>query len=351
MRLYLFIFAAVIAAGGTGYYLFRELLVPDQTAVAPVIAEAAPLGVEIFVPAGDIPAGTILSLDALGSMELQEASVTEQMIRADDAGREVVNGSVARQILPKGVPIARSAIVQPGSRGFLAAVLPEGMRAISIPISETAGIAGLVLPGDRVDMILTYSVNGDLIDAERDIKASETVMRNLRVLALDQRLDHGSLKDKEGNPIAPPIASTATLQVTPQQAEMITLATQLGDLSLVLNSVQDGGSPEEMKARAENDRTSGVPEFLAPFLRTGPGSAVGRAMTLDSDVTSLLQRQAETETTLPKVALSSPVPVEDRTSRVQIVRGTSSNAVQIGALETGAELAAAAEAVSLNTAD
>ena len=160
-----------------------------------------------------------------------------------------------------------------------------------------------------------------------------------------------SLKDKEGNPISPPIASTATLQVTPQQAEMITLATQLGDLSLILNSVQDGGTAEEMKARAEADGTTELPEFLAPFLRTGPGSVAGRAMTLDSDVTSLLQRQAETQATLPAGTLSSPVPVEDRTSRVQIVRGTSSNAVEIGALETGAGLAATAEAVSLNTAD
>lgn len=351
MRLYLFIFAAVIAAGGTGYYLFRELLVPVRTTEAPAIAEAAPRGVDVFVPAGDIPAGTILTSEKLGTMELQEASVSEQMIRADEGGRDAITGSVARQVLPRGVPIARSAVVQPGDRGFLAAVLPQGMRAISIPISETAGIAGLIMPGDRVDVILTYSVTGDLIDAERDIRASETVMRNLSVLALDQRLGHTHPKDTEGNIITPPIARTATLQVTPQQAEMITLATQLGDLSLILNSVQDGGSPDEMKARAAAAGTGDVPDFLAPFLRTGPEAVPGRAMTLDSDVTSLLQRQAEAKASLPAGTLSSPVPVEDRTNRVQIVRGTSSNAIDIGALETAAAPATAAEAVSLTTAD
>ena len=351
MRLYLFIFAALIAAGGTGYYLFGELLAPDRTVETAATEVQLPPGVDVFVPAGDIPAGTILAIERLGTMELAEAAVSEQMIRADDAGRAALAGSVARQVLPRGVPIAKSAVVQPGDRGFLAAVLPQGMRAISIPISETAGIAGLIMPGDRVDVILTYSVTGDLIDAERDIRASETVMRNLGVLALDQRLGQTHPKDKDGNVITPPIARTATLQVTPQEAEMITLATQLGDLSLILNSVQDGGSPEEMKARAEADGTSDVPDFLVPFLRTGPDAVSGRPMTLDSDVTSLLQRQAETQTTLPAGALTSPVPIEDRTSRVQIVRGTSSNAVDIGALETAADLATAAEAVSLNTAD
>ena len=103
------------------------------------------------------------------------------------------------------MPIARSAIVQPGDRGFLAAVLPKGKRAITIPISEVAGLNGLVLPGDRVDIILTYTITGDMIGAGRDIRASETVMTNLRVLAMDQRLGSGQAAvDGDGEAEASP---------------------------------------------------------------------------------------------------------------------------------------------------
>ena len=83
------------------------------------------------------------------------------MIVADAQGETFLVGSVARQALPQGMPIARSATVQPGDRGFLAAVLPKGKRAITIPVSETAGLNGLAIPGDWVDLILTYTVVGD----------------------------------------------------------------------------------------------------------------------------------------------------------------------------------------------
>ena len=140
------------------------------------------------------------------------------MIVADAAGDEVLVGSVARQVLPAGVPIARSAIVQPGDRGFLAAVLPKGKRAITIPISEVAGLNGLVLPGDRVDIILTYTVIAEGNGAERDIQASETVLKNLRVLAHRPALPAPGRprSDGDGEAEATPVARTATLEVTPQ---------------------------------------------------------------------------------------------------------------------------------------
>ena len=142
---------------------------------------------EVFVPAQEIAVGTIISPDRLARMEIAESAITSQMVVADAAGEAFLAGSVARQVLPQGVPIARSAIVQPGDRGFLAAVLPRGKRAVTIPISEVAGLNGLALPGDRVDIILTYSVGGSE-DSGPAIRASETVLENVRVLALDQRL-------------------------------------------------------------------------------------------------------------------------------------------------------------------
>lgn len=337
MRIFLLILAALIVAGGTGFYLLDGLRPPVQT-VAEVEAAPPPPPSEVYVPAVELGVGSIILPEHLGRMRIDSAAITAEMVMADDAGSTLLLGSVARQTLPKGVPIARSATVQPGDRGFLAAVLPQGKRAISIPISETAGLSGLVLPGDRVDIILTYSVSGDVIDAERDIRASETVIMNLRVLALDQRLRS---EDADAG-VAPPIAQTATLEVTPQQAEIVTLATTLGDLSLVLNSVRDGG--DEAPAVAEVKAILAAAGDRARDTARDTGGRLTairpRNMTLDSDVTSLLRRQApsaEQPAAITEAALPLSV-------RVQIVRGRASQAVEFGA--TAATLGAPAPIVA-----
>jgi pilus assembly protein CpaB len=311
MRIFLTIFAALLVAGGSGFYLLQGLRSdPQPVAVAePVVERPAPT--QVYVPATGLAAGTILVPDHLARLALEDETVSDEMIVANEAGRDLLVGSVARQALPRGVPIARSAVVKPGERGFLAAVLTAGKRAISIPVSETAGLSGLVTPGDRVDIILTYSVSGSHIDAGRDIRASETVLAGLRVLALDQRLQEAdsTRTNDPGNRVA---ARTATLEVSPQEAEMLTLATRLGELSLVLNSLDDGEpvDPEAVVARAE----SGI-----------------RAMTLDSQVTTLLHRDtrsAESE--------GESVPLAERLSRVQIVRGIDSRAQSLAGGRNGA---------------
>ncbi|HPG21576.1 MAG TPA: Flp pilus assembly protein CpaB [Amaricoccus sp.] len=342
MRIFLFIFAALVAAGGTGFYLFQALGTPVQAVDTPAVAQA-PKTKEVFVPAVELAAGSILRPEQLGRMAVGESLVTPEMVVADDAGAEFLTGSVARQVLPKGVPLARSAIVQPGERGFLAAVLPQGKRAIAIPIGEVAGLSGLILPGDRVDIILTYSVAGDVIDAERDIRASETMVRNLRVLALDQRLDASqTIDEKTGNLVPPPVARTATLEVTPEQAEVITLATTLGDLSLVLNSVRDGGD-EVAEAGTGEAMTEPLGLTSASRLAAGLTRLNPRKLTLDSDVTSLLRREvvASTAPVAAGATPGSPVPIQDRMARVQIVRGTATRAVAIGAIDLAAEADAA----------
>jgi pilus assembly protein CpaB len=329
MRMVLVILAALIVASGTGFYVIQGLRSPAPEVVAQEIP--APQLREVYVPARELAAGTIIAPERLSLMEMPESAITAQMIVADADGTAFLAGSVARQVLPQGVPIARSAIVQPGDRGFLAAVLPRGKRAITIPISEVAGIGGLILPGDRVDLILTYSVSGDIIDAEREIRASETVMRNIRVLALDQRLGPVLPDEKDGKKAeSQPIATTATLEVTPRQAEMIALGQTLGDLSLVLNSVRDGGDPAEIAARDKTEEVAlgGLGAVADP-----------RHMTLDSDVTSLLRRQVATGARMETAGGESPVPRPDRTTKVQIVRGIQSQAVQVD-LEASASEAA-----------
>jgi pilus assembly protein CpaB len=314
MRIVLIAFVALVVAGGSGLYLFQGALPAPQPAEA-AAQEAAPqpAAVEIFVPARGLAAGTLLGPDHLTRIRLDPRSVNDEMIAADEDGRTLLLGSVARQSLAKGVPIARSAIVQPGERGFLAAVLPRGKRAISIPIGEAAGVSGLVTPGDRVDIILTYSIAGDLLEAGRDIRASETILANLRILALDQRLQDAPGEAGEA-PGVRPIARTATLEVAPQEAEMLTLATRLGDLSLVLNSIEDGGEP----VVAEEEGASRLAAIAAAVQGAAPPGP-RRPMTLDSHVTSLLQGDA------PAGPDGAPPPARDRAANVQIVRGIDSH--------------------------
>jgi len=325
MRILMVIIVALVVAGGTGWYVLQSIEQPAP----PEMTIAAPAGVDVYVPARNLQAGSIIVPEMLATSKLGNAAVTAEMVRAGDAGRETLVGSVVRHPLPKGLPIARSATVQPGERGFLAAVLPKGKRAISIPVGEITGVSGLLMPGDRVDLILTYSISGELIESGRDIRASETIMANLRILALDQRLN-GPQPPQPGEPATPPppVARTATLEATPQQAEMITLATTLGDLSLVLNSVRDGGEPDE-----NDERLTPVANAAALLARVQSPS--NRDMTLDSDVTSLLRRELAAadadadDGPAIRSAAGSVIPLNDRLFSVQVVRGASTGDVTI----------------------
>ena len=164
-------------------------------------------------------------------------------------------------------------------------------------------------------------------------------MRNIRVLALDQRLTKEEVPEEEGKKALTPIARTATLEVTPQEAELVTLATDLGTLSMVLNSIRDGG--EEVEVAGLQTLGGGVGPTGSGWPAQSGGAPdatpLGRGMTLDSDVTSLLQHdwsarngQSADSALLPAPGQAeSAVPIDDRIIRVQIVRGTTTGDVSI----------------------
>lgn len=317
MRILMILLAALIVAGGAGFYVLSgfgsEPVAATATAAAPAPEPKADPAV--YVPARSLPIGTLITETDLARMTLAEGAISPEMVVADADGEKLLVGAVARQPLAQGVPVARSAVVHPGERGFLAAVLPRGKRAITIEISEVEGLSGLVLPGDHVDLILTYSIPADSINAGRDIRASETVMRDVRVLALDQRLGETPDPD-EIQGAGGPIAHTATLEVSPREAEAVSLAKTLGSLSLALNSMRDD-------ADAADDAD---PASAAITAAPGEGDPLSREITLDSQVTSLLQRQ---------------VPAPELAARVQVVRGKV--ATDVG-LTPAAERAAPAAA-------
>ena len=140
-------------------------------------------------------------------------------------------GAVARSQFHVGEPIVETDIVMPGSRGFLAAVLKPGLRAVSVPATATSAVSGFIYAGDRVDVLLTHVLNGP--NGQGQHTATETILRNARVIAMDQKLDFAP-GDK------PDVAKTATLELTAKQTEIVTLAVKMGDLSLV--AAQPAGS-------------------------------------------------------------------------------------------------------------
>lgn len=207
-----------------------------QVAAAPGSAPA-PDGPFVLVATKALPVGTILDAE---SMRFQpwpkELMENVYFIKGkDDAAK--LNGSVIRAPLTAGQPLTQGTIIRPGDRGFLAAALGPGMRAITVPVSAQNSVAGFIFPGDRIDLMLTQTVSGGGESGE-PLKVAETILRNLRVLATDQRTN---ALDEAGKPVVQTY-SNVTLEVTPKIAEKIAVAQTLGALSLSLRSIADNAA-------------------------------------------------------------------------------------------------------------
>ena len=209
----------------------------EQANAAPVV----PMGPKVLVARKALPVGTIIDAESLAFQAwpkelVQNAYYTEG---APDADMTKLLGTVVRNPITAGQPLTRGALVGPKDRGFLAAALGPGMRAVTVPVSATSGVAGFIFPGDRVDMVLTQEVTGG--GDGPPLKVSETIVRNLRVLATDQRIDG---KNEEGVTEVKTFA-TVTFEATPRIAEKIAVAQSMGTLSLALRSIADNAAELE----------------------------------------------------------------------------------------------------------
>jgi pilus assembly protein CpaB len=151
---------------------------------------------------------------------------------------ETLSGYVARAPFVAGEPIREAKLVNPKGAGFMAAILPAGSRAISTQISPETGAGGFILPNDRVDVIVTKKDRGNGRAPADDGMVSETVLADVRVLAIDQMLE-----EKGGQKVV--IGKTATLELTTPQAETLALAQRTGTISLALRSIADAGRPQQ----------------------------------------------------------------------------------------------------------
>jgi pilus assembly protein CpaB len=241
-----FLLLAVIVAGTTAF-LARTWLQSERAAIAAQMggqrAVAKP-AVQVLVARTAIHTGQLVKPDDLRWQPWPQGNLPPSYIVEGKRPIGDFVGAVARSQFHVGEPIVESDIVMPGSRGFLAAVLKPGLRAVSIPATATSTVSGFIYAGDRVDVLLTHALTGP----NGQHSATETILRNARVIAMDQKLDF-TPGDK------PDVAKTATLELTAKQTEIVTLAVKMGELSLVLRSLQDPAD-EERDVAGGDDATA-----------------------------------------------------------------------------------------------
>jgi pilus assembly protein CpaB len=232
---------ALLLAGGAAMFA-RDWLEEQRRPVAPEAAAPMVRLKQVLVAAEDLHVGRFLGPDTLRWQDWPDVSLPSTYIVEGTGTMEDLAGAVVRLDVAAGQPITRAAIVKPGDRGFLAAVLDPGMRAVSVPVDEASSNAGLIFPGDRVDLILTQTIGGDGETRASARRVSETVLENVRVIAMGRNL-RGDPAEEIG-PTASQIRTT-TLEVTPEGAERVALVTELGKLSLSLRSLAraDEGEP------------------------------------------------------------------------------------------------------------
>lgn len=267
---------ALAAAGGTAFAVKGMIAAPAPRAAAP--AEAAPLpAVRVLAARRDLATGTFLKAADLEWQAWPEAGLSDGYVREAPEAMAAFEGAVVRARLYKGEPITRLRVIHPGDKGFLAAVLDPGKRAVAVPIDGATGVGGFVLPGDEVDVILTIT-REQAADGETEKRHfAETLLTEVRVLAVDQSADNPGGQPK--------LAKTATLEVTPKGAERLALGLSLGELGLSLRSLArteaDLGRLAAMSAAA-----AGAPAAAKPG--TAPADAAAAGYTRDTDVLSMI---------------------------------------------------------------
>jgi pilus assembly protein CpaB len=208
--------------------LFAGAAAPQAMAVA-----AVPKGPKVLVAQRALPVGTIITADSVSFQGWPDELVKDAYYVEGSADMTKLLGTVVRFPITAGQPLTQGALVAPGDRGFLAAALAPGMRAITIPVSAKTGVGGFVFPGDRVDLMVTQEIRGE--GSGEPLRTAETFLRNLRVLATDQATDSEVV---EGKTVVHAFR-TVTLEVTPRIAEKVAVAQEVGQITLSLRAIAD----------------------------------------------------------------------------------------------------------------
>jgi pilus assembly protein CpaB len=249
----LVVLTVAIAAGGVAAMLAGRSEKPlEVKAPAPKTAS-----VDVLVAKTDISMGQTVSPGDVRWQEWPASSAAGNFIRKTDRpdAIETLAGYIARAPFVNGEPIREAKLVNAKGSGFMAAILPSGMRAIATQISAETGAGGFILPNDHVDVILTRrQTDADKAAGSHDSHSSEIILTNVRVLAIDQNVE-----EKNGQKVV--VGKTATLELTPGQTETLAVSQQLGTLSLALRSITDATQSEPQSEPNNRRNTVNVVRF------------------------------------------------------------------------------------------
>jgi pilus assembly protein CpaB len=254
---------ALLIAGITAFMaknLYAGAAAPAATAAAVPQQLDGP---EILVATRALPVGTLIEPDSFKYQPWPKDLIQNAYYLKGQVDLASLTGTVVRSPITAGQPVTQGALVKPGDRGFLAAALGPGMRAVSIKVADLSdGVAGFIFPGDRVDIMLTQQLEplGKAVqEAGLDklkLNTAETILRNVRVLATDQRT---TSEDKDGKTEVKTYG-IVTLEVTPKIAEKVAVGQKIGQLTLSLRSIADNTADleraiasGEVKVPAGND--------------------------------------------------------------------------------------------------
>jgi pilus assembly protein CpaB len=235
-----------LAAGGLAAYLVSSTGNDTPAPTAPVAQLPT---VDVLVAKVDIGLGQTLKPEDLQWQAWPQSTASGSFIRRTERpdAQTQIAGSIARSPFVGGEPIREVKLVKADGSGFMAAILPSGMRAVSTEISAESGAGGFILPNDRVDVLLTRHVKNAAHPEMPEMVVSEVVLSNIRVLAIDQ-----APKEKDGQTTV--LGRTATLELKPVQAAQLESSRQAGTLSLALRSIADAKAVEPDPVEPTNKR-------------------------------------------------------------------------------------------------
>ncbi len=295
LRIVVFVMMSLGLFGfGTVAWISLQPPAPAEASV-PVVQKVA-----ILVASRDLHAGALVKPDDITTRQVNKDDVPDGASTDTTANRQMLTGSMVRRRVVGGDGLMMRDLLRPGDHGFLAAVLGTGMRAVTIGVDAITGTAGLIWPGDRVDVLLTHNIDDPSRPVGRRL-AAETVLANVRVIAIDQQLVQGAAP---GSADAKP-ATTVTLEVAGTQSERVSVANRLGRLSLVVRAARQLEEPAADPAPQQAQRDAPAADPAAP---AAPSTPAAPSITYADAVSP---------------ALTGDVAAKNITRTVRIFRGTS----------------------------
>ena len=242
MALRIFLIGLVLSAAVVlGVVIYQSpFSLASRTPPAPT-APPPPLTINYLVAARPLPAGTLVRDSDIALKSVQPSRLPPHAITDSPTARSELRGALVPRYLDAGAAVTLEDVLRPRDRGFLATVLPPGARAVSVAVDAVTGVAGLIWPGDRVDVLLTQQVEGNAAASGHQV-VSRTVLTDIRVIAVDQEIVQGATGDVHS---AGHVARTVTLEVSPEEAERLTVGQRIGVLSLAIRPLKDLAPPRD----------------------------------------------------------------------------------------------------------